>query len=256
MRGTQIAFLLGTLAIAAGCADDDRADDGCRALEPARQALFGADPDAGGTDVSGVVALLTQVSAQFAELCSGTLIAPNLVLTARHCLPANKSADVFFGSSIDDADDVRPVTEVFANEDRDLAVAVLLPARGAGPQPTPLPLAFDDAVGVGETAKLAGFGRSERGFGQLLFVDERIADFDDEFVLVDGEGKSGACTGDSGGPLLLERDGQLRVLGVLSGGSASCTELDVYQRVAPVERWLQLVIEQTEPQRNAAGGGC
>ena len=247
------ALLCAGAGLSAGCSDDDDAGV-CRDVERAEGALFGASPDAGRGEVSGVVALLAQLTSERAELCSGVLIAPNLVLTARHCLPGGKSADALVGASIREPEDVRAVTEVFADEDRDLAVAVLEAGRPGRAGPVPLPLALDEEIRVGQRVKLAGFGRDERGdFGERLFVDEPIADFDRELVVVDGGGETGACTGDSGGPLLLARDGELRVLGILSAGSASCTEIDVYQRVAPVGQWIERIVEQTAAQRSADG---
>jgi hypothetical protein len=133
-----------------------------------------------------------------------------------------------------------PIAELIVHGERDLALAVLAPGAVAKAPLTVLPLAFEDEVRVGDRATLAGFGLDENGdVGERRFVEETIVEVDDELVVVHGEGESGACTGDSGGPLLLRTaSGELRVAGVLSVGSASCVEIDVYQRIGPVADWL------------------
>src|SRR5205085_679471 len=47
------------------------------------QSIIGGEPD---TTHHGVVSLLKQAGGGFYPACSGTLIAPNLVLTAHHCV--------------------------------------------------------------------------------------------------------------------------------------------------------------------------
>ena len=52
-------------------------------IEAARQRLIGGTEDPA---TSGVVGLAVKLPTQFVGHCTGTLIAPNLVLTARHCV--------------------------------------------------------------------------------------------------------------------------------------------------------------------------
>jgi hypothetical protein len=245
-------------AAAAGCGGDDAGND-CRGVERGEAALFGAGPDAGSDQVDGVVALIAQTSARSGELCSGALFAPDMVLTARHCIERAGASSVLVGAAIQDAEQVLPIDYFYADEDRDLAIAVLTAgAIARGREPSVIPLGLQDELAIGERATLAGFGLDEDGnIGERRFVDEPIVQLDDELVVVDGAGKSGACVGDSGGPLLIRRDGELRVAGVLSGGSSSCTDLDVYQRVTPVADWLREAIDEVAAERGETSrDGC
>jgi hypothetical protein len=79
------ALGLGLLVSAAACAEPEHAD-GARAA----QALLGARPSgADDNDAVRIVAGRPKV-----HLCTGTLVAPNVVLTARHCILRRASADV------------------------------------------------------------------------------------------------------------------------------------------------------------------
>jgi hypothetical protein len=226
-----------------GC-DDGGEENSCRGLDGLGRgegALFGAKADAGGPSGEGVVALLSPVGSRGAQLCSGALIAPNAVLTARHCVEQRPaaSASVVLGPSLQRPEGTLRVDQFIYDEERDLAVVVIKPEFADSRAPA-LPLVGSDEINVGDQATLAGFGVDEDGnVGERRFVNEPIVAVDDELLTVDGGGKSGACMGDSGGPLLLRAaSGELRVAGVLSVGSASCNELDVYQRIAPVADWL------------------
>jgi Trypsin len=274
----RCAHAIGTMLLAAAgallVACDDPDEDSCRGIDPIESALFGAGTDAGSMDGEGVVGLLVPIGARGTQLCSGTLIAPNVVLTARHCLgpdldpepdpdpSSSRRARAHVGMTLQGLQQPLPIRAFIGHDERDIALAVIDRPPGLRDL-TVLALAFDDEIRVGDRATLAGYGLDENGdAGERRFVEESVVDVDDELVVVDGAGESGACTGDSGGPLLLRTvHGELRVAGVLSVGSASCTELDVYQRVAPVEDWLneeldRIADELAQELERANGGGC
>jgi hypothetical protein len=90
--GAVAALLLaGTLL--AGCGDTGFVED---ALEPGEPLGRAAQPIIGGSldeSTTGVVGLALDLGTRVAGHCSGTLIAPNLVLTARHCVATTRDTD-------------------------------------------------------------------------------------------------------------------------------------------------------------------
>jgi hypothetical protein len=108
--------------------------------------------------------------------------------------------------------------------------------------PIPAAVAELPASLLGSVAVLAGFGVADAGSDLLRFAAEQVADLDTTSISVDGGGVSGACHGDSGGPLLGRAvDGFVRVYGVLSEGSLSCRGEDRYTRLDTDSQWASLV---------------
>ena len=122
----------------------------------------------------------------------------------------------------------------------------------------PIP-AGDASVGRltnGSAVEMAGYGQTENGtVGSLRFLVESITEIDDSSITVSGFGATGGCDGDSGGPLLVRRpDGFVEVAGVLSIGSASCNEDDIYVRLDTIRDWIQGVTGPYSPSDRGCGG--
>ena len=215
----------------------------------------------------GVVAIAVQHgSDRDATLCSGTLVAPNLVLTARHCIasairtmpvcdsagqsqngehvvgdvaPASLSVyggargDVLAGPPIAFGKRAfRPDTKVLC--DADLAFIVL---DRPLPEVTIVPMRLSGEIERGDVVVPVGFGggapgtRSARSASEVLSVGpganaETGAVLGPSEFEVDG----GTCAGDSGGPAIDARSGE--VVGVVSrGGGCRAGGNHVYTRV-------------------------
>lgn len=168
--------------------------------------------------------------------CTGTLIAPNVVLTAAHCIP---SSGVQFGVSQDTLFASRDaVEEIVARSYRtglfdggDIALIRLSSDAPAGIEPIPLhraPITDDD---IGRAIRLVGYGIDAAGvFGTRRQITVAIGGYSDRLITV-GEANNTSCYGDSGGPAFLDVDGTEQVAGVTSFGAGGCTSSAEYTRV-------------------------
>jgi hypothetical protein len=213
--------------------------------------LLGLSP----SEQNAIVLLETSdTSSDVVALCSGVLVADGTVLTARHCFDgfAEPRARVQFGS-----EELAPLFETDASRislhpGADLAVLTLAqrPERSLA---APIPIPREPATLLGmEVGEIAGFGVTEElSFGRRLFAAVEVRSTGEYFEATAAP-LSGACIGDSGGPLLArDEHGSASVLGVLSHGSASCRGLDRYVRADASDEFLALL-----PAGDASVGAC
>lgn len=244
-----------TLAGAVGCAaetPENTAVDVVVETGPGIR-IYGGEDDTDAKATTSVVALKVARGDNF-ELCSGALIAPNVVLTARHCvttsvttsvscdenghstngphvgadLPASDVA-VYTGASPKFSQKPAAVAKAFVGPagdslcDADIALVVLdQPIVDA----SPLAVRLGGRVAAGETVRSVGYGQNDK----LMPIGTRLRR-DGVAILAMGAGISksrtalGAhefevgesiCEGDSGGPAISETTGA--VVGVVSRG--------------------------------------
>jgi hypothetical protein len=190
-------------------------------------------------------------------VCSGTFVAPAWVVTARHCLQIQSIAVAVEGGT-GTSWTVLPVTRAVASPDVDVALLQVDTSAGsdagaidavAGIASIAPGGATTGDLAVGDVVEVAGYGITEnRTVGDLRFLTEAISDIDPSTIIVDGRGASGACEGDSGGPLLLRGpDGAARVAAILAIGSDSCTGTDEYVRLDAIQAWVQATVGPVVP---------
>jgi hypothetical protein len=225
----------------AGCAAEVP-DDACAsaALAP----LFNASADPGDLPLAAgqlaAIAPLTPGWHGGGTVCTATVIDRGLAITAAHCREFGALRLALAG--------IRGGIATFGPTPHPALDVMLLGfdgARAAAITPIPLQREAIGADWTGTQITLAGAGQTETGSsGELRFVREQIVDVTEDEIWVDGMGESGACGGDSGGPVLSEdAAGTVSVAGTLARGSADCLGLDVYVRADRIAGW----VEQTAP---------
>lgn len=159
--------------------------------------------------------------------CTGSVVAPGWVLSARHC-------DLPLITYIVGPKSIERIRKVVRHPTADLALfaSELDQNSNLGPEVT----LNDLDVETGHAAILVRFDEN-----QCHLVEERVVASSSTEIVVDGKGVTGACGGDSGGPLFLEGG----VVAVLSKGSSDCVGRDYYTAIRRYQDWISAVVGGT-----------
>jgi hypothetical protein len=271
MRRSLLALLpLAALGIVAACMPDPPPE----ALGASSHEIVNGTPSPKFQDA---VVFIDNASLQAS--CSGTIIAPNLVLTARHCvsdlnendgcgsLKTNSPASALTVQTGANADGQNPDargtkvfypagdTDIFCGND----IAIIEVDSPLAPKPRPIRFT---AAAVGETVQTVGYGLDENGQDpggrfqrtgmQILALGGTTFNFtrqDGTTTPVDVPAgniltSEGACEGDSGGPLL---DSGGNIIGTVSGGGTdedTCTDqVDLFTALSQHEDDIRNVFQ-------------
>jgi len=195
-------------------------------------------------------------------LCTGTLVAPDLVLTAGHCLTAVRNAEhitVRFGPNLrrDPAVSigardfgVHPELCTTCKTDIHDYGFVLIDGLYSDPEGLIPPITsqdeWDETMRTGESVTLVGYGEdpdaeSQRGsIGIKRKVTTTITQLSPEGLeFFAGGGLRDSCEGDSGGPAFVQlSSGKWRLAGITSRGSSPCGDGGFYGVPYPALAWL------------------
>jgi MYXO-CTERM domain-containing protein len=256
-----------TLAALVGCATPATSEHGSPLINGTTPT--GLYPAVGALFYDGVFEgeLVSRVA------CSGTLIAPNVVLTAAHCLDPYITDMVGLPSFVLDDDATaanatftpgisatlhedyvsQTVFHIFFETPNDIALLVLAePITGVEPleiRRTPPEVNLALAV--------TGYGQTVAGDDSTVGIEHTTSTTitelgDTEFrLLAVGDPLPCIANGDSGGPAI---DGESRIAGIVShfgGETEACESGGIFERVDVYADW----IDEHQPV-TSGGGGC
>lgn len=221
-----------------------------------RPSIIGGEPTAIG-EFDPVVAIEAA-----GGLCTGTLVAPDLVLTAGHCLTAIRDPahiTVRFGPNLRRDPDVSIGATDFGVHP-DLCTQcktdihdygyVVIDGRYSDPEGLIPPITaqeeWDERMQIGESVTLVGYGEdpdaeSKRAsIGVKRKVTTSITQLSPEGLeFFAGGGLRDSCEGDSGGPAFVQlTSGAWRLAGITSRGSSPCGDGGFYGVPYPALAWL------------------
>src|SRR5690242_2681568 len=243
------ALVAGTLA----CADSPQVTAPNARVPGGPQLISNGRPTGSAYGGGGVLLIDEGADRTIDFLCSGSLIAPTVFLTAGHCI-SPPGADYY----ISFAPDVIPLppasqliksSTAFRAPDTDVGVVILPAGSTAGVPVYDLPsLGLIDALKKGgvlarETAVVVGYGVASlhRGpatsdlDGVRRVAETKVLSIKGQFLeIADAHGQSGqggTCGGDSGGPVFLGSDPNVIVAITSAGFPAGCHAIGIYTRV-------------------------
>jgi secreted trypsin-like serine protease len=252
-----------TTSLLAACMGPPR-----KAFQMTQQPLIGGTTDSGD---SSVVALLATTN-QGQALCTSSLIAPTVLLTAAHCVDPSETGsgarfDVVQGTNAQFGS--QPTGNSIVSETHydtafdsnqlqnghDIGIVILT-------HPLPLPtIPFNkspvDQSMIGQPARLIGYGLSDAaaqsGAGTKRQLTTTLDDFDNLLLHIGDTGMD-SCSGDSGGPALMKINGVETIMGVTSFGNQDCSGGGYYTRIDDYTSFIDQYLPACTPM--CSGKGC
>jgi hypothetical protein len=201
-----------------------------------------------------------------AAFCTGVVLAPRVVLTAAHCTAAIGDMRIYYrdGSGASQFFEVAAVAihprfraDALTKRAVSIDLALIQMRAPLGARFSPAQLDETGAVTVGEGLRIVGYGLGREGEGAtggvlrsaLLRVRAPLST-----ILLWAEDPNragaGACSGDSGGPILSDDGAKVLAITTWSAGAGvgkRCGAVTQGPLVAPQRAWIDDVIKRWRP---------
>ncbi|WP_141733358.1 S1 family peptidase [Oligoflexus tunisiensis] len=198
----------------------------------------------GGRNVTAADTGPEKVSTVGLNGCTGTIIARDLILTAAHCYDNSvQGGYVLFGTQFNSSS--RKIVRIasasinpgYTGPHNDVAMLKLAQEIPAGYKPVKL-LPSSIPLTPGDRVRQAGYGSNNtaNSFGTLRTVDSQYVGRTGSGALAVQNGRTAACSGDSGGPLYVQKNGEWYTAGITStalmDANRRCTGGNYYTSVS------------------------
>ena len=225
--------VLGVAGLMMGCAAETSTGE---TLDATESAIINGQETTG---FPSIVALYgKKPGADKGMLCTASVVAPTILLTAAHCVDpsiAGEGNEYYMLTSHNLTDQANPSPRIkvasvhwdrrFSGQNlqggHDIAVAILA-------EPTTLtPLKFNRGpLPQLSRARLVGYGlnngQAQTGAGIKRTAEVPVSSIDEKFVVTGSWFGTTMCSGDSGGPVLANVNGEELIVGVNSFGFIQC----------------------------------
>jgi hypothetical protein len=245
---------------------------GCGEPEPVAASpagIIGGSPDS--SDPAVVLLVSYSPDQTVLATCTATLVAPDVLLTAAHCVDPATHPGYGFGAFAGPDASAHPTVatllphltaaaQIHPHPDYDPAppfyadIGVVVLEAPLGAAPLPIARALDASI-VGAAARIVGYGQLV--YGQYNAEKHQATTVVDALGAVDtvvvGDEQRRGCIGDSGGPALVELDGVETIVGVDSyTETTGCIEPAHYRRT---DHFTDFIDAFVPPTSDGGGGG-
>ncbi len=214
--------------------------------------------------------------------CTGTLIDTDVILTAAHCIDGASAGEIYFGDNQNNFYAQRNAVQmiphpnfIYSNNNIANDIAIVIMDSDAPSAITPIPplppaLEINSSDEGNLMLTFVGFGQTETGTsGTKLYVQDTLNNecsnssgcdlgYTPPYSLAGGtisydQNPGGPCSGDSGGPAFIFRNGNEYIAGITSYGDQNCTQYGVSTKVDYYYSWISQYISGTTAENCTNG---